>query len=353
MNTTRKTVLALSAALATAGMAGCATTTTTTAASAASGRVTVTNCGAEHEFPSPARKIFVNDSNMTAMLLALGAGRQVVGVTGMDKDKARLAAVYGKDAVDALPDLGKESLSMETVLGAQPDVVYAGYNYGYTEAKNFMPDNLRAKGIAPYVLSESCRPDQATAQRGTMDPWTAVRTDLTNMGAITGHVEQAKKVSNDIDTRLARIKAAPQAARKPVVLLYDSGKDSVFTSGSFGGPQGIIEAAGATNLAADVKDSWVRISWEKVAAGKPDFIAFVDYPGATIAEKISQLEANPATRDLPAVKQKRYLSLPYVSWTSSPLNIDAAESLRSSLEKAKLLPQSDTKPVHDLSTPAR
>lgn len=352
MNTSRSAALALTAVLATSGLAACAKTTSTET-TASSGTVTVTNCGAPQTFASPAKKIFVNDSNMIAMTLAVGAGKQVVGVTSMGQDKPHLAAVYGRDAVDALPDMGKEYISMEKVLGAQPDLVYAGYNYGFSEAKNFMPETLRAKGIGAYVLSESCRPDKGTSQRGTMDPWTAVRTDLTNLGAITGHVDEAKKVSDDIQTRLATVEAAPQAAKKPVVLLYDSGDDSVFTSGSFGGPQGIIEAAGATNLAADVKDSWVQISWEKVAASKPDFIAFVDYPGATITEKIAQLETNPATRNLPAVKEKRYLSLPYVSWTSSPLNIDAAESLRSALEGIGLVPRTGIKPVHDLATPSR
>lgn len=320
----------LAGALTVTALSGCATTTPTTtgAASASSATVTVTNCGQQQTFPSPAKRLFVNDSNMIATTLAVGAASQVVGVTSLEQDKPHLEEVYGKDVVDGLPDLGKDYISMEKVLAVRPDVVYAGYNYGFSEAKNFMPESLRAKGIAPYVLSESCRPTNDNKQRGTMDPWTAVRTDLTNLGTITGHADKATAVITDMDTRLARLKAAPQAAHRPVILLFDSGKDNVFTSGSFGAPQGIIDAAGATNLAADVKDSWVSISWEKAAAGKPDLIALVDYPGATIDQKIAALEANPATRDLPAVKQKRFLALPYMAWTSNPLNIDAAESLR-------------------------
>lgn len=134
------------------------------------------------------------------------------------------------------------------------------------------------------------------------------------------------------------------------MLLFDSAKGAVFTSGRYGGPQGIIDAAGAANLAADVADTWTTVSWEKVATAKPDFIAFVHYGQQTMADKIAQLEANPATRDLPAVQEKRYLNLPYAAWTSSPLNVDAAENLRKALEEASLLPASQITPRHDLHT---
>lgn len=348
----RTTVITLAVGLLASCLTGCASTTSSSAPSP-SGAVTVTNCGRQQTFPSPVQRMFVNDSNMIAMTLAIGAGSQVAGVTSLGSDKPHLESVYGHDLVRSLPDKGDDHVSLEKVLGARPDMVFAGYNYGYSEANNFMPEMLRAKSIAPYVLSESCRPNAGNTQRGTMDPWLALRTDLTNLGAITGHADRAKEVVDDIDGRLARLGVAPRPSKKPVVLLYDSGKDTVFTSGSFGAPQGIIDAAGATNLAADVHDSWVKVSWEKVAAAKPDFVAIVDYPGATVAQKVHQLEANPATRNLPAVKERRYVALPYLVWTSSPLNIDAAESLRSALEARRLVPKSTIRPAHQLATTPR
>ncbi|WP_409484101.1 ABC transporter substrate-binding protein [Arsenicicoccus dermatophilus] len=309
--------------------------------------VSVTNCGHSEPFPSPARRVFVNDGNMIAMALAVGAKDQLVSVTSLQKDSTVLAKVYG-DQARQLPDSGADYPTLEGVLAKRPDVMVAGYNYGYSESRNLMPDLLRSKGIAPYILSESCRQKAGEKARGTMDPWVALRTDLTNLGAITGHAAQAKQVTDDLDARLVALRAAPQATRKPVVLLFDSAKDAVFTSGSYGGPQGVIDAAGATNVAGAIHDTWTNISWEKVATAKPDFIAFVHYGQQTMADKVALLEANPATRDLPAVKEKRYLNLPYAAWTSSPLNIDAAENLRKALEKASLLPASQITPRHDL-----
>lgn len=336
------------------GVAGCSSQSSPTsgAASTSSATVTITNCEKQATFPFPAKRMFVNDSNMIATSLAVGAADQIVAVTSLEKDKTALEKVYGKDAVDKLNDLGKDGPSLESILAQHPDMMFAGYNYGYGESRNLLPETLARHGIAPYVLTESCRPVAGQKQRGEMDPWKALATDLTNIGTITGHQDQAKKVQEDIDTRLAALRKAPQPVKKPVVFLFDSGTDAPFSSGVFGGPEGVIEAAGAANLAADVKDTWTTISWEKVAAGKPDYIAIVDYPGETVADKIRTLQTNPATKDLPAVKQNHIIALPYVEWTSSPLNIDAAESLRHALENAQLVPASGIKPVHDLHTNA-
>jgi iron complex transport system substrate-binding protein len=47
--------------------------------------VTVTNCGQEVEFPAPAQRLFVNDSNLISMILALGAEDQVAAVSSINR----------------------------------------------------------------------------------------------------------------------------------------------------------------------------------------------------------------------------------------------------------------------------
>lgn len=88
----------------------------------------------------------------------------------------------------------------------------------------------------------------------------------------------------------------------------------------------------------DLKDTWTEVSWERLAAAQPDAFLFVDYPGQTFEQKVAVLKAHPATRNLSAVKQERFLNLPYAMWTSGPLNIDAAEEVRGALEQWGLAP---------------
>lgn len=327
-------------------LAGCGTPGSSSAAGGSSD-VTVTNCGVEVALPSPAQRIYVNDGNMTAMLLSLGAQEQIAGVSGLDRHLGVLTEVYGKDVVDGLPRATDEYPTLENVIAQQPDVMVAGWSYGYSQEKNLTPQSLREHDIAPYVLSESCREDDGA--RGTMPPWEALFTDLSNLGKITGREERAEELVADTRSRLAALESAPQEDEPPTVFLFDGGTKDIFTSGSFGAPQAIIEAAGAKNATADVADTWTSVSWEHLAASEPDFFAFVDYPGQTFEQKVEILRTNPATKDLPAVQEERFLNLTYAAWTSSPLNIDAAEQLRVALEDHGLVPDSAVEPERDVA----
>ena len=312
-----------------------------------SGEVTITNCGSEETFPSPAERMYVaGDGNMLAMVLALGAQDQVAGVSGLSDTKEALSTAYDADVVDDLPVATKDYPTMENVIAQKPDVMLAGWNYGYTEENNLTPDALEDRDIAPYILSESCR--QEDGARGTMPPWEALYADMENLGEITGKEDEADEVVADTKKRLKALEKAPQAKEAPTVFLFDSGTKQIFTSGSFGGPQAIIEAAGGTNAMEDVEDTWTEVSWERIVKSDPDYFAFVDYDGQTFEQKVKVLESNPATKNLDAVKEKRYLNLPIPAWTSSPLNINSAEQLRQGLEEHELVPESDIEPEMDL-----
>lgn len=337
------TVLSAVACGATQTSAGGTATTASVGTTASDETITLTNCEEQVAFPKNASRLLVYDTGMISMILALGASDKLTAVAGLNEEPERLVLGrhYGQDTIGSLKNVADEMPPMETIIAQRPDVVVAGWNYGYQEATGVTPTTLREKGIAPYTLSESCRPVEGQKERGTMDPWTALSTDLTNLGKITGTEAKAKEVNADIDARRAALEEAAKADKTPNVLLFDSGDKTVFTSGKFGGPQAVIETAGARNVMDDVADTWTAVSWERVAATKPDAIVFVSYGEQTLEQKIALLESNAATKDLGAVKQKRYLNLPYAMWVSSPLNIDAAEQLRAKLEAWQLVPASD------------
>lgn len=330
---TRARTVVLTAALSALALSGCSAAADKKADAE---QVSVTNCEKQVSFPSPAKRLFVNDSNLISMVLALGAEDQVAAVSSINRDEQVLTEHYGP-AVGELNQVSDDYPSLETVIAQRPDVMVAGWNYGYDDAKHLTPDSLATHDIGAYVLTESCRQDDSNA-RGIVDPWTALRGDLTNLGQITGHTQQAVEVTADLDARLDALADAPQPEQAPVLFVFDSGDKAIFTSGAFGAPQAIIEAAGGRNAVEDLKDTWTEVSWERLAAAQPDAFLFVDYPGQTLEQKVAILKSHPATRDLPAVKHERFLNLPYVMWTSGPLNIDAAEEARAALETWQLVP---------------
>lgn len=331
--------LSAAALLGTLTLASCSSPTASPSPEPSDTAITVTNCGEQLTLPKPASKLYVNDGNIIALALAVGAEQQITAVSSLGRDVPILRQKYG-EVVDRLNEVSPEYPTLESILAANPDLVVAGWNYGFSEGKNLTPEILQEKGIPSYLLTESCRQGDTT-KRGITDPWEAVRTDLENLGKITGHEDTAAAVVSDLADRLKQLEAAEQPASKPVVFVFDSAKDTIFTSGSFGAPNAIIETAGGVNATADIDDTWTTVTWEKLATAKPDIIALVEYPGQTYEEKVQILKEHPVTKDLPAVVEDRFVNLPYALWTESPMNIDAAEYLRKAFEQHGLAPASE------------
>ena len=322
--------------------AGCGTTGNNEASTSANGGVTLTNCGEEVTY-SKTDSLFVNDGNIIATALSAGGKDKIKNVSSLQRDVDILKAKYGAETIDDLNAVSKEYPSLEEVVSKQPNVYVAGWGYGLSESKNMTPETLKEQGIGTYLITESCR-QQGTDKRGTTDPWTAVSEDLKNIGTLVGNADTARKVVADQDARLKTLRSAEQPEKKPTAFVFDSASDTIFTSGKFGAPQAIIDAAGARNANEDVDDTWTQVGWEKISASAPDVFVFVDYPGQDFQQKVDILKSNPATKDLPAVQENRFINLPYAMWCSGPLNIDAAEHVRKGMEKFNLVPASDITP---------
>lgn len=328
-------------------LTGCSSAGNDTSTTTAEDTVTVTNCGEEKEYPKTTRLV-ANDGNIISIALAAGAHDNLVGVSSLQRDEDAIGLRFG-DEVHHLNQISDKYWNLENILAADPQTAFAGWGYGFRESDGLTPADLANHGIATYLLSETCRQEGSQA-RGTMDPWKALNTDIENIAKIAGDEDQAQKEITDINARRKAVEDAPKAEKTPVTFLFDSPNDStVFSSGAFGAPQAIFDSAGVTNALEDVKDTWVDISWERITTANPDIIFFVDYPPTEYAEKIAQLESNPATKDLQAVKEKRYVNLPYAMWTSGPLNVDALEYVRYALEHYGLQPDSGIKPKLDIT----
>lgn len=346
----RRTRLALPAALALGAtlLTACGSDgDTTSGAGSDAGAITVENCGEDLTVDGPVTEMYAYDGGIISIALAAGARDELVAVTGMARDQDLLQLAYPDDRVDELTVVGGEFPTLENVLAVDPQVFFAGYDYGFSESRNLMPEMVAERDITPYLLSETCLQDDGA--RGTMDAWTALTTDIANIGELTGHADTARAVIDDIAQRRSALEEAPQGDDETTVFLFDSGTDAIFTSGSFGGPQAIFDSAQVTSATADVEDTWTEVGWERLAASDPDIIFFVDYPGQSYEEKVAVLEANPASRDLTAVKEKRFVNLPYAMWVSGPLNIDAAEWVRKAVEHFDLAPESGIEPTLDIT----
>ena len=63
-----------------------------------------------------------------------------------------------------------------------------------------------------------------------------------------------------------------------------------------------IDAAGSTNIAADVEDTWTSLGWEAIVDADPDVIVLIDADWNTAAEQDRPARVEPRDGALPAVQ---------------------------------------------------
>ncbi|MEU0301684.1 ABC transporter substrate-binding protein [Streptomyces sp. NPDC006175] len=330
----RPAALALAAALA---LTGCGAEVTSQegkedGAPAAGGHypVTVENCGEKKTYDKAPQRVVTNDVGITEIMFALGLEDHMAGYV-MPDDKGDLTSVPWKDGYRKTTWLSKERINKELVLDAGADLVFAGWNYGFSEGEGFTPDALRRVGIDSYLLSESCRNGQGKA-RGVMAPLDALYTDLRNLGRIFDVEDRAGTLVASFRKQVAEAQAqAPRGADRPRVFLYDDGQDKPLTSGAYAGPHDIITKAGGDHIMKDLKDSWTTVGWETVVARDPEVIVINNYGDTTADRKREFLKSYGPLANVSAIKNDRIVVLDYVDLVESPRNPAAVSSLAAEL----------------------
>ncbi|MGV1756305.1 ABC transporter substrate-binding protein [Rhizobium sp. A22-96] len=284
--------------------------------------VTVRSCNRDVTFDKAPERAVSNDVNLTEMMLALKLQDRMVGYTGISGWKTLDEKL--RDGVKELPELSPKYPSKEVLLGANADFYFAGWNYGMKVGGEVTPETLAPFGIKVYELTESCI-FVMQKNKPTMDD---MFVDLLNLGKIFRVEDRAEALVAGYRKQLAEIQAKIGHVDKPTrVFVYDSGEEKPFTSGRYGIPTALIEAAGGINVMEDVEKSWTEVSWEPVIEKNPEAIVIVDYGQVTAAQKIAFLKGNPAFKNIDAVKNDRFVVLPYVEATPGPRNIEAIATL--------------------------
>lgn len=284
--------------------------------------VTVKSCDREVTFEQAPARAISNDVNLTEMMLALKLQDHMVGYTGISGWKTLDESL--REGVQELPELSPKYPTKEVLLNADADFYFAGWNYGMKVGGEVTPETLEPFKIKVYELTESCIHIMAK-NKPTMDD---MFVDLLNLGKIFGVEDRAETLIAGYRKQLDEITTRIGAIEKPVrVFVYDSGTEKPFTSGRFGIPTAMIEAAGGINIMDDVEKSWTEVSWEPVIERNPEVVVIVNYGDVTAEQKIAFMKENPAFKNLDAVKQDRFVVLEYVEATPGPRNVQAIDRL--------------------------
>lgn len=283
-------------------------------------RVTIENCGTEVAFDAAPERVVTIKSSTTESLLALGVGDRIVGTAFQDGPVPDRWA----EAAASLPSISDEVPSEEVVLELQPDLVFGGWESNFSAEGAGERPELASLGVATYVAPSACR---AVGQPGKL-----------TFDDVFGDIEELASIFRVDATDLLAEQRATLASIEPVgdgrtALWYSSGSDTPYVGAGLGAPQLVLETVGLTNIAEDVDATWAPLNWEAVVAADPDVIVLVDAAWNSAETKIERLESNPATANLGAVRNGRYLILPFAATEAGVRTVEAAADLAEQLRE--------------------
>jgi len=246
-----------------------------------------------HTVTVPCRVVRIATISSTAsqIVFAVGAQEQrVVARFGPAGKGKAMGPIYPR--MSQVPDAGDQNAAnIETLLAAHPDIVLTEDGPALAQ--------MKAVGLPAYAFSAE-QPGQLTDA-------------ITRMGALTGHVDEAKQ---SVDLLTARMKTITDAvspiatAKRLKVYVAGSGIFKTFAGDFF--QTFMVRNAGGVSVSEQLSGGKVDVSPEQVLVWNPDVIILTSYTKDTVSDVL----ANPKLQNVEAVRNHRVYVMPkyIVSW---------------------------------------
>ena len=219
----------------------------------------------------------------TEMLFAMGAGPRVIGVGNFDR--------YPPEAETRTKVGGLIDPDVERIISLKPDLVVV---YG---TQTDLRAQLERAGIPMFPYQHA----------GLADITATIRA----LGTRVGSGKEAQALADRIEAEIADVKKRVAGRPRPRTLLV-FGRDAetlrgIYASGAVGFLHDMLEAAGGTNVFADVKRQSVQTTSELAVARAPEVI--IEIGVDTASTKGRNVSAWDALASIPAVRNKRIYQL--------------------------------------------
>ncbi|MDQ0746937.1 iron complex transport system substrate-binding protein [Streptomyces africanus] len=320
-------------------LAGCGDSKATTTKAA----VTLGNCGHEVRVEAPPQHAVSLNQGTTEILLSLGLADRLAGTaTWTDPVMKGLAKANAK-----VPRIADNNPSFERVLDADPDFVAASFVSTLGKGGVATREQFEKLGLPTYVSPSDCAGkdnsgdgdgDGARAKALGID---TVYGEVHDLATVFGVKERGDKLVASLQRRMA--KATQGIHASDVTLLYwFANSESPYMAGCCGAPGIITRALGAKNVFDDTHEEWPQTNWETVAERDPDVLVIGDLTrtsqtAESAARKIAFLESNPVTRNMDAVRHKRYVLLSGQAMNPTIRTVEGVEQVAAQLREFGLV----------------
>lgn len=304
--------------------------------SAAGYPVTFDNCGHKVIVKSAPKRAVSLNQGTTEILLSIGLADRMAGTATWTDP-----VLKGLEKANAsVPRLADNNPSFEKVLDAEPDFVTASFVSTLGKGGVATREQFEKLGVPTYVSPSDCSVGKdndsgGDGSRSTPLTLDAVYGEIRDLARAFGVEERGERLVAGLKKRVSTATAGLHAS--DVSLMYwFANSQSPYLAGCCGAPGAITRAVDAKNAFADTRDEWPQIGWETVADRDPDVIVIGDLTrrqqtAETAEAKIRFLETDPATRNLTAVKKKRYVLLSGQAMNPSIRTIEGIEKVAAGL----------------------
>ena len=264
--------------------------------------------------------------SIAEIMVALGLEDKIVAIAPSMYILDQVSEEY-RETVGSFPVLeGSYGVpTLETVLDTGAEFVF-GDAYSFYASGVGTAEDFDAAGVKVYA-TEGTYVEDATFEN--------IYNDIINIGKIFRVEERAEELVAQLREREAAVEASVAGLEPVRVFYFDSdtgGGVDMSTVGDTGLQSLMLEMAGAENIFSDVEGQFVAVSWEDVVDRDPEYIIVCDYYGEGYAEeKIAELKANPATMDMDAVVNDRFIVVPGMAMFPSLECMDAVELIAAGL----------------------
>lgn len=300
--------LTLAALVLTSCATGAADESTTDAAAIGP----IENCGDEVILDAPPERVVSLNQGSTEILLSLGLEDRIVGTaTWTDPVLPEL-----EEANSGIPRLADNNPSFEATLDTEPDFVTASFRNTLGEGGVATRDQFHDLGVGTYLSPADCVGKTANDGDGTRDvPFTPelLYREITELAEIFDVEEAGSQLVNDLQSQLDDAADGVDADGVSAMFWF-ANSESPYMAGCCGAPGLIANTLGLENVFDDTTQEWPQIAWEVVAERDPDVIVVGDLTrksetAETAEAKIAYLESNPVTREMTAVREKRFITV--------------------------------------------
>ncbi|MCD1262692.1 ABC transporter substrate-binding protein [Shinella sumterensis] len=304
--------------------------------------LTINNCGQQVTFTKAPEKIVSIGQGMTEVLFSLGLADKIAG-TAVWVGPVLPAYAEANGKIKRLAD---NDPSFESVVGEEPDLVAAEFEWHVgVQGAVGKREQFADLGINTYIAPADCvakiNTDGGDGVRKELFTMDLIYQEIAELSEIFDIKERGDALIADLKKREADAVASIEGAagkNLPVVFWFSSKEVSgdAFIAGKNSAPAYILKTIGAKNVVT-TEEEWPLVGWETISQANPAVIVLATmdrrrYAADDPQTKIDFLENDPVTRELDAVKTKRFVMMDAQSMNPTIRTIDGIETLAAGIK---------------------